>query len=128
LKSYLTGNLDEWISNLAKGYRDKYANPKNDEWVKEGIIESFKVVTDVYKSLVLAIASGLVSWMVAQIPSATRIIPLQWNLIMIGVAAVLVLFLHLRMSYKISILNSRLDAICGVEGEIFETPLKKRRI
>jgi hypothetical protein len=120
LKPYLTGNLDEWISNVAKYYRDKYADPKKAEWVKEGIIESFKVVTDTYKSLVLAIASGLVSWMVAQVPSTTRIIPLQWNLIMIGVAAVLIFLLHLRMSYKISLLNSRLDAICGVEGEILE--------
>ena len=67
-----------------------------------------------------AIVSGLVSWMVAQVPTAAQVIPLQWNLLMIVFAAVLILFLHLRMSYKMSILNSRMDAICGVEGEIFE--------
>ena len=119
-KSYLDGTTEDWTSKLSEYYKEKYKGAKNEEWVKQGIIESYKVVTDIYKSLLVAISAGLVSWMVAQVPTDTKAIPTSWNLLMVAFFAVLVLLLHFRMSYKISILNSRMDAICGVAGEIFE--------
>lgn len=124
LKCYLKRKTDDWISTLADEFRKKYEHAIKPEWVKEGIIESYRVATDTFKSLVLAIASGLVSWMMAQVPTTARIIPLQWNLSMIAVAAVLVIILHLRLNYKISMLNSQMDAICGVKGVVFIAPPK----
>jgi len=119
LTCYLSRQEEEWVDFLAEIFRRKYATPVHPDWVKEGLIESYKVVSESFKSLVLAIGSGLVSWVVAQVPAQTRIIPLRWNLLIIAFAGILVGILHLRKNYKVSTLNARMDALCGVRGEIF---------
>lgn len=122
LKYYLTGKTEKWTSNLREEFEKNYKSTVHPDFVKEGIIESYRVATDIFKSLVTAIGTGLVSWMVAQIPATAMEIPFQWNLLIIVVAAVLVISLHLRTNYKISILNSQMEAICRVKGTILRVP------
>ena len=128
-KAWITGTLDEWVSDLATKYIDWYKEVPKDraEWVKEGILESYKVVTDTYKTQVAGVFGGVLSWMVAQLPSGATIIPLHWNLFTALVALGLATFIHMRMLHKVSIINARMGGLTGATGSIFIAMKRERK-
>ena len=128
-KAYITGTLDEWVSDLATKYKDWYKDVHNNRasWVKEGILESYKVVTDTYKTQVAGVVGSAFSWMVTQLAANATIIPLFWNLsIFLGVLC-LATIIHFRMLHKVSIINARMGGVTGATGSIFIAMKRERK-
>ena len=117
------------MSDLATEYIDWYKDVCNNRaaWVKDGILESYKVVTDTYKTQVAGVVGSTFSLMVAQLAANATIIPLFWNLsILLGVLC-LATIIHFRMLHKVSIINARMGAITGATGSIFIKMKRERQ-
>jgi len=120
--AWRTGALDEWESKLATKYEEWYNDipDKRAVWVKEGILESYKAVTDTYKTQVAGVVGGALSWMVAQLAAGATTIPLEWNLLTALGALLFATLIHFRMNYKVSIISARMGGITKAKGGIFE--------
>ena len=121
--------MDKWEYDLVLKYIEWYDEAPDSRavWVKEGILESYKVVTDTYKTQVAGVIGGALSFMVAQLASGATILPLYWNLLIVGGALCFAIFIHFRMSHKVSILNASMGGVTKVTKGPLVTPTVRAR-